>query len=217
MRGLLLAKEYLVYFGGYPVVTRPEAQLWPEHWYIFIRNMLPPYPLRIVQQVYRGLIAAGALKFKDPQSTRYIEYNDPVARFLQAQFANMVQRITDEPVKPTYTYFGGYVGSSVLPPHTDRLQCEFTATLNIDTNPLDSVCPIGLTPKAKDISEDSRGNPNEQMPPPEEQLYVYPKPGDALLFKGRHLIHWRNEMPAGTNCSQIFLHYVKDQFQLSLN
>jgi hypothetical protein len=32
--------------------------------------------------------------------------------------------------------------------------------------------------------------------------------GDALLFRGRHLPHWRDELPAGYTSSSVLFHYV---------
>eukprot|EP01012_Entosiphon_sulcatum_P034517 TRINITY_DN43788_c0_g1_i1.p1 TRINITY_DN43788_c0_g1~~TRINITY_DN43788_c0_g1_i1.p1 ORF type:complete len:480 (+),score=92.77 TRINITY_DN43788_c0_g1_i1:23-1441(+) len=218
MRRLLLVKEFAKWFGGHPAIQRHEAQQWPKNWYFFVRRMLPPYALQVAQDCYRKLILGKHLHFKDPQATRYISYNDLVGRFLQAQYRELVERIVDAPVKPTYTYFGGYVGSAVLAPHTDRQQCEFTVTLNLDVNPADAYCPVGLGKKARPgVTADFRGDPNERMPPQAEQVYVYPRPGDALLFKGRHLVHWRHQIPSWQNCTNIFLHYVPSGFTGSLN
>jgi hypothetical protein len=36
--------------------------------------------------------------------------------------------------------------------------------------------------------------------------------GDALLYRGRELVHYRNPLPEGHHSSSIFLHYVRENF-----
>lgn len=151
---------------------------------------------------------------------RYTSYNDPVARFLLATHIGIPKRITDLPLIATYTYMGGYVGSekSDLAPHTDRPQCEFTASVSLDISPTDAECPLGLNPVV--MHPDNlklTGIVHRETGPEDQQVYVYPRMGDALLFKGRHLVHWRKPIAPGVNCTNVFLHHVHDTFPEGLN
>ena len=78
------------YFGGYAIISQQEAHAWHENWAIFIRNAFPPKVMTTVRDAYRHLIGEKVLAFKDPQAERYISYNDPLGRFLQAQFNALV-------------------------------------------------------------------------------------------------------------------------------
>jgi hypothetical protein len=212
MSNLLLLKEYSEYVGGYPVIHAPEARLFPERFYMFIREMLPPYMVTTLQEFYRGMIENKQFSETDPQAKRFCTHNDPPTRFCLAQYRDMVERLMDgKKIKPTYTYFGSYYGSAVLYPHRDRLQCEFTLSVNIDINPVQNQCPLGFYPHAMPAGPDFRGG-KEKLPNPEDRVYAYHRPGDGVLIKGREITHWRDQMPPNFNCSQFFLHYVFDDF-----
>lgn len=147
--------------------------------------------------------------------SRYTSYNDPSARLLLATHIGIPQRITDFSLLATYTYMGGYVGSekSELAPHTDRPQCEFTASVSVDISPSNSDCPLGLNPYVQhQENKKLTGIVHREMGPEEAQVYVYPRMGDALLFKGRHLVHWRKPIAPGVNCTNVFLHHVHETF-----
>lgn len=214
LRRLMLAREFAPDFGTGPVLTREEARAWQRQWYFHVKGFLSPYTTTVLTRAYRALISGGHLTFKDPQAVRFVVYNDPVTRFMLATHRRIPSRITDFPTKPTYTYFGGYMGSakSELKPHTDRAQCEFTASVSIDISPVSAECPLGLNPRPKGLKNLELSGASESEQIPDSAVYVKPRPGDALLFKGRHLVHWREPIPFGVNCSNIFLHFVHDAF-----
>lgn len=87
---------------------------------------------------------------------------------------------------PTYTYARIYKKGSVLPPHIDRDACEISVTLNLSK---DTEWPIYF------------GEPGK-IEVPVELL-----PGEAAVYLGREITHWRNEYQ-GEQQVQVFLHYV---------
>ena len=88
---------------------------------------------------------------------------------------------------PTYSYARIYYNGSSLKIHKDRPSCEYSVTLCLSNDR--SEWPIHIMDK----------NDNENI--------VIQQPGDALLYKGCELSHWRNEF-LGESHSQVFLHYV---------
>lgn len=92
-----------------------------------------------------------------------------------------VSEIVGKDLEPTYSYSRIYFEGSRLPPHIDRPACEYSVTLNISNE--------GET---WDIYMD--GDP------------VTLEEGDAVIYKGCDVKHWRDECPSTTY--QVFFHYV---------
>ena len=65
--------------------------------------------------------------------------------------------------------------------------------------------PVWVHTKA--LSEPKAGW--QEKPPLDESIEVRMADGDAILFRGRSYIHWREDMPAtGTDFSSLLLHFV---------
>merc|ERR1712048_941618 len=104
-------------------------------------------------------------------------------------------------------------GGSRLPPHVDRAQCEWTLSLSIDVNPSDETCPVSAVKQPKKLTkEKSFGAKNAKPKDPEKYMTVYAHPGDAAIFRGRGLVHWRDTIPDKMNCTNVFLHYVREEY-----
>lgn len=60
--------------------------------------------------------------------------------------------------------------------------------------------------------EDTRAGWKDK-PPRSESVEVRMLDGDAILFRGRRHVHWRDEMPvSGLSFSSLLLHYVHEHF-----
>ncbi len=90
-------------------------------------------------------------------------------------------------LEPTYSYLRIYKHADVLLSHRDRPACEFSLSLNIGQIP-DQPWPLFVES-------------------PEGPVEIVLRPGDALLYRGMDLFHWR-ERYAGQQLVQIFLHFV---------
>jgi hypothetical protein len=88
---------------------------------------------------------------------------------------------------PTYSYFRIYKRGDVLHRHRDRPACEISVTINIGQKPLDP-WPIYVEGEGEPRAAELR-------------------PGDALLYRGMELFHWRDAY-RGEALVQVFLHYV---------
>lgn len=103
----------------------------------------------------------------------------------------------------------------MLKPHTDREQCEFTLSLNLQQFPHDkpwtlSASKIPLFEKA----ENWRGRGGEKLPTEEDTVNADLLSGDGFLFMGRHLVHFRRgALPEGHWTNQVFLHFVQEDFK----
>ena len=115
-------------------------------------------------------------------------YADSLSEAVLAQSLPAVEAATGLSLFPAYSYLRIYSGGSVLPKHIDRPSCEISVTLTLG----------GQAPGAWPIWVEAQG---------EERAVTLP-PGDALVYKGALLPHWRERFE-GRFWVQMFLHYVR--------
>lgn len=115
-------------------------------------------------------------------------YNYEPSLKLLHEKAGDLSEFLQKPVLPTYAYSRIYAKGEVLKKHTDRLSCEISVSVNLDS---DKEWPLYIY--------DSDGAPHE----------INLGPGDAVAFLGCFQTHWRLEY-TGNYCSQVFLHYVRE-------
>jgi len=168
--------------------------------YATVSGLAPPAQLLALARYQRALIGSGQVPLGDAQCRRrYGMHDEPIARFFLHQLRTAVGRIVGRPVLPAYTYSVTYEAGAVLAAHTDREQCEYTLSLLVDTTgeAESEPWPLWL---------ESDGQP----------VAVHQRPGDALLFAGRRLRHWRDRLPDGRTSTSLLLHYVDEGFTGSL-
>jgi len=173
-----------------------------EKGYVPIGCLIHPFHVAALRRYYRCLIRTGRVRLGDNQSPiRYVAHNESVARFFHHQLTTVVTDIVGEPVKPSYVYLSTYLAGAELEKHTDRPQCEFSITLCLDHSPE----PVRETPWPLYL-ETNYG-----------LVTVYQALGDALLYRGRELPHYRHPLPHGRTSTSIFFHYVRADFNGSLS
>jgi hypothetical protein len=168
--------------------------------YAIVRELIPPVHLAALRRYYRALVADGRLPRGDDQvAERCRLHSEPVGMFFHPQLAGLMSRIAGEPVKPSYLYFANYPSGSVLPRHVDRQQCEFSISLLVDYSP-EPTGPCGwpLFLEHPDLPAGVVG----------ADLGL----GDAVLYRGRQLVHYRDRLPDGHHSSSLFLHYLREDF-----
>jgi hypothetical protein len=167
-----------------------------EGW-VRLPGLLPRPLLASLQGYVAPLIGEGHLRFNDAQSRRYFQHGEALSVWLHQQLEPVLQDLVAEPIKRSYAFLGGYVGGSDLKRHTDREQCEYTLSLTLDAQPgpgRADAWPLGLV--------DRRGR----------ERWARLAPGDALLFKGRELPHFRAPLAEGRRSTSAFLHFVPVDF-----
>jgi hypothetical protein len=173
-----------------------------ERAYAPVAGLLHPYHIGALRRYFRRKIRTGAFPLGDGQSPlRHAAHNEPVARFFHHQLAHVMSRIAGEPAKPSYVYFASYQGGAELERHTDREQCEFSITYCLDFTPE----PVAATewPILLDT--------------PAGRVTVYQAIGDALLYRGCQVPHYRRRLREGATSSSFFFHFVRERFTGPLN
>lgn len=165
--------------------------------YVRMRDLVHPFHLGSLRRYYRHLVRTGAMTLGDSGSPRrYVAYNESVARFFHRQFAAIVSTVAGVRVKPSFVYVASYQGGADLQVHTDREQCEYAVSLLVDytLEPLDqSPWPLYL--------ETAKGT-----------AAVWQAIGDAVLYPGRRLSHYRKRLADSSTSTSIFFYYVDDKF-----
>lgn len=98
----------------------------------------------------------------------------------------VVELVTGLKLIPTYSYARLYKNGNKLEKHKDREECEISVTLQLGRSH-HYAWPIWMEGKRFDLAE-----------------------GDAVIYKGYELTHWRDECngPDGYYSGQVFLHFV---------
>ena len=168
--------------------------------YAIVRDLVHPFQVGAMRRYYRALVASGGLPLGDFQvAERYQLGNEALGAFIHPQLAPFVSRVAAEPVKPSYLYLASYRPGADLKPHVDREQCEFSISLLVDYIPdPDGPCgwPLFM----------------ENPAAPEETYAADLGIGDAVLYRGRELVHYRQPLPRAHQSTSFFLHYVRESF-----
>jgi len=183
-------------------VAAQSASIFGRNRYARVAGLLHDFHIDALRKYYRRLIRVGGMYLGDAQTARrYAYHNEPVTRFFHHQLTDTICQIGGERVKPSYAYTVSYRGGAELEKHTDREQCEFSLSLLIDYPPereLESPWPLCIESGTHTVE-------------------VTQKVGDAFLFCGRELPHFRRKLPEGFTSTSMLLHYVPEDFAGSLD
>lgn len=172
------------------------ARWYADHWprgLVAMDDLVHPFLLGALRRYFRRRTRAGAFPLGDGQTEwRYVAHQEPVAAYFHRQLAARVSDVVGAVVDPSYNYVAIYQGGAALEPHTDRRACEYTVSLAVDATP----------------------EPQAQVPwplhlaAPEGVVSVWQPLGDGLLFRGRHLSHWRDPLAEGHSSTSVLFHFV---------
>lgn len=124
-------------------------------------------------------------------STARISY--PQYKEIHTGIRHIIEKTIGRKLYNTYYYDRFYFPGLELVKHTDRPSCEISVTVNVAST-LKKDWPFWATTPVGDKS-------------------FITKPGDAVLYKGCEVTHWREQMPSpwfskNVYYHQAFFHYV---------
>ncbi len=151
--------------------------------YKVIRQILPK---DVVDEQYKKAIDIEKSKFIDAQVPNALSfYNSPLLKLNHDTFLPIMEKETGLKLYKTYYYWRKYLKGAILRAHSDRPACEISVTLHVGGDHWS----IWLM----DFDENA--------------IKLDLKPGDALIYRGCQLSHWRGKFD-GDICVQAFYHYV---------
>ena len=160
--------------------------------YCKVKNLVDTQTIKTISQYFENKIHRGEwlarTELQNGDASKLGYYADPLIEVLLKQCLPVVEKHTGLSLEPTYSFSRVYQGGEELAPHTDRPSCEVSATINVACT--GDVWPVWMQYKDKDPAK------------------CMLKPGDAVIYKGCEVTHWRRKLPSGHINVQFMLHYV---------
>ena len=151
----------------------------------------------------------------EPHLQRTSLYNDRIGLWLNAKLVPFLEKVVGEELKKAYSFLCSYEQFDAekekepwLQAHTDREDNAFTVSLQLYNGGFD--WPIFVDTSASlPLHAQWREMPAKGAAP------QHCANGDALLFRGRKHIHWREQLPAHVKrFATILFHFVPKSFDL---
>lgn len=168
-----------------------DAERFEKHGCVLVKNFIDAQTIAVVSQYFENKIRRDEWKEvfeKGDPTSRFAYYADPLVEVLLIASKEAVEDATGKELLPTYSYSRIYQAGEQLKPHVDRPSCEISVTVNVATK--GEFSPIYTQYGQND---------------PEKHVL---NPGDAVIYMGRDVMHWRQPLKAGQLNVQFMLHYV---------
>ena len=158
--------------------------------YLIKRNFLDQQSCQEYVEAFRQEIEQGRTK-KDPQCplSHSLGHSELFDSLLE-QLTPHIEEATGLELHPTYAYARWYAPGDELKIHRDRESCEITTTLNLGFEGNQWPIYMGVDEQKQNCEK------------------VDMNIGDAVIFRGQELYHWREKYIEGQWQAQVFLHYV---------
>lgn len=174
-----------------------------------VNNAILPSALKLIQDYVQRNINNGSYPLGDRQSNRFKTIDDPINRILHFELLPLIEKITGEKLKPSYTYLSCYLNDpekdTALPAHTDR--CDASRTVSfIMSKPEGSYWPIYFHKKKQPVKNKGRwhGDPISK----DECVECDCDAGGFMIFMGEDHLHFREQITCDYY-NVVLLHYVK--------
>ena len=161
-----------------------------ENNYVYLNEFLDNENCQQYVAEFKKLIDQGLCK-KDPQCPLSLSLgHTPLFDSLLEQLTPHMQTVTGKKLYPTYAYARWYAPGDELKIHKDRPACEISATITLGFE--GGQWPIYV------------GNNLDKSDAKQINMNV----GDAVIYKGEQIFHWREKYVEGQWQAQVFVHYV---------
>jgi hypothetical protein len=159
------------------------VELFKQNKYIYLKGFLDENNCRELTQELNKYIERGETK-KDPQCPLSEAVHGTVTfDQLLVDLLPYFEKACGKRLYPTYSYARLYKPGDELKKHKDRPACEISATVTLGFE--GNVWPIYMAGNKVDMQV-----------------------GDAVLYRGMDVEHWREKYTEGQWQAQVFLHYV---------
>lgn len=180
-----------------------------KHGYLLAKGFLP----KAVAELYFNLLLLRTLRKEysdDAQVPDSIAVpGDTSIDALLVQMRPKMQELTGLKLYPTYSYARLYRTGDELKRHVDRAACEISVTILVgyrgQPSPVFFGRKKGTDPLIPGKYDDE--TIDREFLDGQPKRITLENPGEAVIYKGRELIHWRDPVEAKV-LGQVFLHYV---------
>jgi hypothetical protein len=161
-------------------------------------RILPPGQIAAWRGYWQKFAALEVMPDRGDNGARLGSNGEPSSALLLHLLQPLVARIAGADIKPAYSYAWIYRRGATMPSHRDRDPCRYTLSVLVDYAP----AVDGPTPWPLGIHPRGGGAP----------LEIRQSIGDAVIFNGQELSHFRPPFAAGTQSTSLLLHYVDRDF-----
>jgi hypothetical protein len=156
---------------------------------VLVKGFIDPQGISTISRYMEFALSQGRLQNRnDDPSSNYSAYADPLIETVLQNSLPYMEEITGKSLYPTYSFSRVYMKGDELKPHVDRKSCEVTVTVHVATK--GAAWPIWM-----------------KVPGKESVSFVL-EPGDAVVYKGCEVTHWREKAVDTEINVQFMLHYV---------
>lgn len=157
--------------------------------YVVVKDFIDRQGIQTISRYMEYVLKQNAMvRAEDSMAPSYARYADPLIETVLYNSLEYIEEITGKKLYPTYSFSRVYVCGDVLKPHVDRPSCEVSATVHVATE--GEPWPIWMKVKGK------------------EPVHFVLEPGDAIIYKGCEVTHWRDVAEKTDVNAQFMLHYV---------
>ena len=166
--------------------------------YAVLHDAVSPLQMAALRQHFRLLRGEGFFQLDTEQVKGMREgmYSELTSLFFQRQFLNVISEITQEALKPSYTWVVRYQPGAELARHTDRAQCRWNVSLCVDSSP--DLCRANAWPLFLEVDRAT--------------TKVMLGMGDAVIYSGTNVPHWRRPLAANQTVTMCLFHYIDEHF-----
>ena len=155
---------------------------------VLVKGFIDPQSVQTISRYMEYSLKNNQYDRVSDNYSKFARYADPLMETILYNSKEEVETITGLSLEPTYAYARVYIKGDELPAHTDRPACEISLTVNIAT--VGKNWPIWM--------EVSGHAP----------ISMLLEPGDAVVYKGCEVKHWREKAMDTELTAQFMLHYV---------
>ena len=160
-----------------------------QNGWVLIKNFIEPQGINTISRYIEYSYNQNLMERIDAADVKsYANYGDPLTETILYNSLADMEVITGKKLYPTYSFSRIYVKGDVLKPHLDRPSCEVSASIHVATK--GESWPIWMKVKGK------------------EPVRLILNPGDAVIYKGCDVTHWREVADKTEINVQFMLHYV---------
>jgi len=163
-----------------------------KYGYIKVEELVEEQTIQTISLYFENKINRGEWVSRNIEGARGASkleyYADPLIEVMLKQCLPVIEEQTGLELEPTYSFSRVYQEGEQLIPHTDRPSCEISVTINVAST--GDTWPIWMQYEDKD------------------PVKCMLEPGDAVIYKGCEVTHWRRKLPKGQINVQFMLHYV---------
>jgi hypothetical protein len=156
--------------------------------YARVHGLMPREVLDIAFRYFLSYVAVPGYYDGDIRFRALDRYADALGEAMIPTVQARLESVIGRALLPTSSFVRIYTTESILKKHVDRNACEYSATMTVGYRNAEGLWPIFVESENENIAV---------------ELDV----GDAMVYKGMAIPHWREALPRGIWC-QLFFHFV---------